>query len=146
MASAVTLVIDRTELTLADLNLNDPGTYSIRSFNAGRVRRRSTIARSPYIEGATVVSTVRDIVEMDIAIDVEATTQAALQTRLDTLLDAFQQSSYTLTYGLDATTYEWTCYPAEYEVGIASPDAIFGFVLPVGLIVMRQPAATAGPY
>ena len=146
MPSAVTLTVTRTELALATLNLNDPGVYSIRSLNAGRVRRRSTVARSPYIEGGTVVSTVRDIVEMDLALDVEATTQATLQTRLDTLLDAFQQSSYTVTYGLDGTTYAWTCYPADYEVGIATPDAIFGFVLPVGLIVMRQPAATSGPY
>ena len=146
MPSTVTLTITRAELSLATLNLNDPGTYAIRSFDRGRVRRRAQWARSPYVEGATQVGQVRDLVEMDLAMDVEATTQATLQTRLDTLYDAFSQSTYTLTYGLDGTTYAWTCFPAEYDAALAATLTVFGMVLPVGLIIPSQPVATAGPY
>lgn len=146
MPSAVTLTITRTELALATLNLNDPGIYAIRSFNRGRVRRRYNWAKSPYVEGATLVGAPRELVEMDLAMDVEASTQADLQTRTATLFTAFSQTSYTLTYGLDGTTWAWTCGPAEYDAGLASNDAVFSFVLPVGLIIPAQPVATAGPY
>lgn len=146
MPAVTTLTVTRTSLSLPTLNLNDPGVYAIRSFKRGRIRRRSTWVRASYVEGADLVGSVRDLVEMDLALDIEASTQATLQTRLDSLLDAFAQDSYTLTYGLDGTTYAWTCGPAEPDADIAQDIVIFGTVMPVGFIVPAQPVPTAGPY
>ncbi len=148
MPAATTAYVTRTELSLTNLSLLDPGVYRIgrEALEAGMVTWRRQLVTSPFVHGAYEVGAVKDQVQgASLLIRVWGTSQSNLQSRVTTLLAAFTQSTYDITVGLDGTLWTWRCMRADYKIGF--PDSVRRqTVAPVTLSFPRHPVAVAGPY
>lgn len=142
----LSVLVDRTELSLADLEINDGTTYIVTDrVNPGAVSWRREQVTSPYVDGAVTVSRAKEIVEGQIVVDVLGATQGAVQNSIATLIDAFTQDQFELTFSMDGTIYKWQCEAADYivnwdRVRFINRKVSVGFQFP------RQPVPLTGPY
>lgn len=146
----VALTVSRTLLSLSTLDVSVT-PYRIggpdQLIDAGTVTHRNDWVRSPYLEGATLAGTVRDLVDgCTLDVDVVGADQAAIKTNVTALIAAFTQFVYVLTLSLDGSTWAWTCGPADYKVGPAEESNVYGLLCPVRFLFSRQPVASSGPY
>lgn len=113
----ITATISRTDLALADLALEDPGTYRIVELSTGTVTWRRETVESPNVRGRGLIGAVQDTKTGRIVIRASASSAAALATRTATLTDAFEQLGYTLTVTIDGVTHSWACECADWAPG-----------------------------
>lgn len=149
--TTVSLTITRTELSLTTLDISaspfglPDGSANDPDF--GIVTWRRDLARSPYLHGAQLLGKVKDLVEgCTLDIDVTGADQAAIKTNVTTLVNAFSQFSYVLTLTLDASTWAWTCQPADYRIDPAKGSNVYGLLCSTRFVFARQPVASSGPY
>jgi len=121
---AVTATITRLTVPggpLAALSLEAPGTYQIArsGLDVGATSWRRETATSQYVAGRALTGAVKDVQTGRLAVRVYATSIAALATRIATLTTAFEQAAYTLTVGLDGTSFSWACECADWSAGDA---------------------------
>lgn len=145
------LLVTRTALSLSDLQLWNPGTFTVLGDTfgpGGQVRRRETVT-SPYVKGRTLLHSVEDVQDARLDVEVGSTSGSGLSTNVGVLLAAFRQSIYTLTAVWDDVTVAWTCEPADYSVG---PQGVLDdlgmkfFTVTVSLTVPRSPVPVSGAF
>ena len=108
--------VTRTALSLADLNLFNPGSYEVEPpTGPGQVTWRRQYATSPYVEGSSLVTAVRDQVSSTLVVRCFGASASALETNTAALIAAFSQFSYTLTLTWDGVSHVWACDPADYQ-------------------------------
>ena len=139
--------VTRTELTLADLDLNDMTKFILgKNLDVSSVTWRKEAAQSPFIQGRIPVHEVKDAAETSIAVYVLGATHAALSANLEELLDAFtKQYSYILRINVEGVDNQWKCERADYQVGFATETLNARFV-PVKLSFFRQPTPVVGVF
>ena len=109
--------VTRTELALADLDLNDKTTYGVMAAGPGAKSWRRQTAESPFMHGRALVGAVLDTEVAPLRIRVKGSTDSVLNTNLNALLRAFEQFTYDLTLTIEGVTYTWRCEPADYTIG-----------------------------
>ena len=144
---AIIASVTRTELTLADLDLNDMTKFILgQNINVGSVTWRKEAAQSPFIQGRIPVHEVKDAAESSIVVYVLGATHAALNANIKELLDAFtEQYSYILRINVEGVDNQWECERADYEVAFATETLNARFV-PVTLSFHRKPTPAVGVF
>lgn len=128
MTALATVVISRTELSLADLTIDSEGfgTYLVDKAGLGRVGTtpRETFATAPpWLNGRLRTAVVKDESTLVLTVRVQAASSSALDTAVAALEAAFDQFEYTVTKTVDGVAKVYTAYPAT----IQSTDALTAF-------------------
>lgn len=103
-------------------------------------------ATSAYVGGAVPVLTVPGVVTTTLKMYAYDLTQADIEADLAILIAAFTQSTYTLTINIDAATYAWTCYCADYQPAAFPIIAVLGLQWPITFDIPRSPYPSSGPF
>ena len=138
--------VTRTQLGLPVLNINDHNAYYVAdTFLGGQMAWNRNQVTSPYVDGSVTVNRTRSMVTEQIVVEVlGGPSQALLQANVATLIAAFSQDSYLLSITLpQATTYQYLCEAADYQVSWTSPR-FFAKQLQVTFSMPRQPIALVG--
>lgn len=119
MAFDATAVVDRTELGLSPLVLSPETGYYIQrdGFGPGEVSFRQDYAQSPFVQGKTLVHSVKDHQTSVLIVRVEGESKTQLYQRMSDLAEAFEQFNYDLTVTLDGVDFSYECDAASYTVG-----------------------------
>jgi hypothetical protein len=144
---AITLKITRTLLALGDLDLIASGGYEVISdgLTMGEVSQRQDWAKSAYVSGGALMSTIDDIVQSSVQVEVYGSSRADLRTKVTTLMAAFKQTYYTLTWDLDGSSYAWLCYKANRKMDSNFPFYL-GNLTVCTFTFQRQPDPQSGPF
>lgn len=142
--------VTRTELSEADLSLEDPGKYSIirDTLGPGAISWRRQTVTSAYVHGAVLVGAVKDTAVAPLGIRVIGSSDSSLMSRMSTLLAAFEQFTYNLSVTLNGQTWTWKCEPADYSVGDSGVFQDFhlrALQQEVRFSIPRHPIPVAGP-
>ena len=139
---AITLTI-----TPPGLQVVGAGGYEVLSngLQPGNKQQRRDWAKSPYIAGAALLSSVADIVTGTVDIEVFGSSRADLLTKVDALIDAFEQLSYVMAFDLDGTAWSWNCYRADIVLDMEFPMYL-GNLTTVHFSFPRDPTPAAGPF
>lgn len=143
----VNAAISRTELSLADLDIDDGVNYILgNGVQAGAVSWRKETVTSPFYEGRFVVHEVKDAADLKFLVYVIGETYPAVNTKVATLLQAVtEQYSYELKLNVQGQQHTWVCERADYEVAFAT-TTVNALKIPVQITTMRHPAPTAGAF
>lgn len=124
---------------VGDIQLEDPGTYSIVAIDPGGLLWVREEATSPFVHGRSLVRARKDIVLTRLVLRVHGSTHAALHQNVAAILRAFEQTRYLLNLTVGGVTYEWYCQPADYAVvgdggwdkfGLMSLQQTYAFGIP----------------
>lgn len=115
----LSLKVTRTELTLADLELNDHTSYEVVLWGPGTRARRNTYNTSGNAHGATLNNSVLSMILRPLAIRVLSSSQAQLEARTLTLIQAFDQGGFQLK---DSKLGQLTTYACMTCESIAPAD------------------------
>ncbi len=112
------VIVSRTSLALADLQLSQAGKYYLPdgTFGGGETAQRRTTSDSPQVKGSYSSSLVEGARSGNISVHV-VSTLALLQTEIQTVIDAMSQFRYTLTWTFDGLTGVWQCEKADWALG-----------------------------
>lgn len=145
------VVITRTELSLADLELWSPPNSIVAgdTFGPGaQTYRRETIA-SPFVRGRFLIAATPDSQDSQLLLQIIGSSGSDLSSRVATVLAAFAQFSYTLTWNLDGIIASYTCETADYSVGdggrLEDIDTVFHTV-PILLTIPHDPLPVTGTF
>jgi hypothetical protein len=145
------LLITRTDLSLADLQLwSPPNSFVVGdTFGPGaQVLRRETVT-SPFVRGRFVIAATADSQDSQILLQICGSSGSDLSTRVGVVLDAFGQLSYTLTWNFDGITSAYFCEAADYTIGeggrIEDIDMVFHTV-PILLTIPHDPLPISGTF
>lgn len=109
------LLITRTELGLADLDLND-GTVYVMALDGIRPRGESwrrEFARSPNVPGQRVVHAVLEADPLQVDVICKGDTWFDAHQNYETAVDAFRQTTFNVTETVDGVTHLWQCTEAD---------------------------------
>lgn len=145
MTSSRQIVIGRTGLSLADLNLNDPANGFYVSDNwtsGGQTWQRYNAKSSAWVNGDRVVG--QRIMEQTEVFDIYiyASTPAGLKAKVQTLATALSQMRYSLVICWDGDTHTYTANGAgdlEIQTGGMDPDFHRAGWLTVTITITRDP-------
>ena len=104
------ITVDRSELSLTPLNLNDPeaGYYVSDDWSQGGITwQHYNAAGSPFVHGERVVGQRLTNVDEVFTIYVHGTDGADLKTRIDTIITAFSQFRYNVTFNWDGAVFNY---------------------------------------
>lgn len=143
---AITLKISRTLLSLADLDLIAANGYEIISdgLDTGEVQQRQDWAKSPFVSGGSLMSTIDDVTNATLAVEVFGTSDSDLQTKVTTLVTAFKQIVYTLDWNVNGSSYKWNCFKANRKVE-TNFTMYLGHLTICHFTFPRQPDPVSGP-
>lgn len=102
--------VSRVELSLSDLQLNDPqnGLYVSDEWSqGGTVYQRYEASTSPFADGETVVAQRKQNTDQIFTIYINATSDLDYQTKLAELKAAFGQYRYFMTIEWDGIIYSY---------------------------------------
>lgn len=139
------ITITRTELSLGDLNLQDPanGYYVSDDWSTGGVMwQRYTASDTPWVAGDRVVGQRRIGVDEVFTVYVKASTPAGLKAKLQTLATALSQYRYTLTINWDGATFTYQANGAgeiRAKGDNVDPQLLAAGWLPVQITIPRDP-------
>lgn len=151
MADDLTVVasLTRTELSLAGLNLEDPGTYRVVTAGPGGVSWVRRFVESPYMHGRTLIDARKDQISVPLAVRVYAASLTQLETRAATLLRAFEQFTYHLSISIDGAAHEYVCEVADYTVddeGTWDKYALMAHEQTYKFVIPRSPIPVQGAF
>lgn len=143
---AISLTISRTLLALSDLELIATNGYEVMSDGLvpGEVIQRQEWAKSPFVHGGALLSSVDDIATGSVDVEVKGSSRADLQTKVTTLIAAFKQLTYVLDFDLDGTAWTWLCYKANRAMDMNFPMYLGNLTI-CHFHFARQPTPQAGP-
>lgn len=114
----LSVIITRTELALADLELNAyPYVVSGEGIEPGQTELERHQASSPFVDGQYTVSSKRGQPNMVITLDVRGDTTTEINTNVATLIDAFDQDLFEIAVTIDGQTFRWRGERADRGVG-----------------------------
>lgn len=140
----LSVVITRTLLSLANLELNDHLNFVAAPSSPGQVQWQRQQVSSPWVDGAYTVNRHREQVMEELTFEVKGSSDANLQTNLGTIVAAFSQANFTITSTFNGTAYAWACEAADYQVVWDGPRHV-AKQLQVRFTVPRSPIPTSGP-
>lgn len=150
MTLAVDCEVDRTELGLGDLDLNDGTNYVVVRLGPGAKRRKRVSVNSDYVHGEVVVASPLQHGERLLRVRVLASSGASLFTKLMALDAAFSQSTYSVSGSLDGGSFTWDgCTPADLEPGEGGEwdkMPLHSHQQEVEILIPSNPIATFGPF
>lgn len=139
---------------LADLDLM-VAPFEVRAygFRPGRVTRRRTRVKSPFVDGASTVYEALDEADLGLDISIKEVSGTALWAAQAVLVAAFSQSLFTVTLDVNGDDRGYACEAADYgEVpeagggeGTFDDRAVLAFRSTMRFICPRDPVPTAGP-
>lgn len=137
----------RTELGLADLNLNDHINYYVSndSIFSGTVQYRRNTVTSPYVASGVTVNAVADLVQDVFAVEVLGGTSGALGTANNyaAIVAAFGQYDFNLTFSFDSGVYTYACQTSDYTTDWTQGRGLAN-QLEVKFTLYRSPIAING--
>jgi hypothetical protein len=140
--------VTRTELALADLDLQQSGVYEILpGTGPGAMVWRREVARSPMVHGEVLVGAVKDVEIAQLRIRVTGTTASQLWSRVGDLTAAFEQFQYDLSLVIGGVTFTWVCQCADWTSGDGGEFQKFHLMshqTDVTFQIPRHPVPTAG--
>lgn len=138
--------VTRSDLGLADLNINDNADYIVASEMLGSMVtwERKTVS-SPFVNGDVTVHRRRGNVSEKFAVYVLGATQTEIQTNIKTLIDAFNQNRFNLTITLDSTVYTYICEASDYQVEWMNTN-FFALKVKVVFNLIRGPIPLVGGF
>lgn len=144
---SLSALVTRTDLSLADLNINDSTNYRIAGpeIMAGQVSWDRQQINSPWVEGDITISRRRPNVNSQLTVYVAGTDQANLMTNIRTLVSAFSQDRYTLQINIGSAVNQWDCEAADYSVQMDTAH-VYGKYIPVSFNIPRNPVPLSGGY
>ena len=104
------ITITRSELSLADLNLQDPanGYFVGDEWSSGGVMwQHYNASASPWVSGDRVVGQRRIGVEEIFTVYVKASSPSGIKAKIQTITDALSQYRYTVTINWDGAAYTY---------------------------------------
>lgn len=114
----LSVIITRTELSLADLELNAaPYTVVGDGIEPGQTELERHQATSPFVDGTYTISSKRNQPSMVITLDVRGDTTAEINTNVDTLVNAFDQDVFEVAVTIDGQSFRWRGERADRGVG-----------------------------
>lgn len=142
----LSVLISRSALSLADLEINDGYIYQASAqFLGTLVSWNRTQITSPFIDGASTVARQLEMVQEPVGVEVWGRTgidatlkNSYLRDNLNVLAQAFWQDSFTLTVTVEDAVYAYQAEAADVQVTWSGPR----FIAKKGLItftVPRQP-------
>lgn len=144
MALTFTANVTRTDLGLANLNINDYTKYiTTTQIMGGQVTWQRNSVSSPYVDGDVTISRRRPSVNDVFAINVIGTTHAIVKTNLQTLVQAFLQDKFNIIITVDGATYQYECETSDYSVEW-NHAKFHEKMITVTFNVMRKPIAISG--
>jgi hypothetical protein len=153
---SLSVLVTRTQLGLADLQVNDNVNYKMsgNDFMNGQVTYERETVRSPYVEGEFTTNRRRSNVREQVAFDVfpgnstgiSGVTKYALEANIQQLIAAFTQDAFIMTIVANSgTTWQqewyWACEAADYAVSMTGPR----FIARQGIVafsLIRNPVPT----
>jgi hypothetical protein len=136
--------VTRSDLGLADLNINDQADYIIGSEMLGAmVTWDRKVVSSPFVNGDVTVHRRRGNVAERFSVYVLAATQSEMQTNIKALIDAFNQHKFNLSITLDSTVYTYICEASDYQVEWMNTN-FFALKVKVVFNLIRQPIPLVG--
>lgn len=137
---AITALVSRSELSLADLNIDDDVNYRLgANIDYGTVSWRRETVQSPYFAGRVPVHEVKDAVESKLVVYVLGSSHAVLNTNIQTLIEAVtEQYRWELKLTIEGVLHSWDCERADYQIAVATETMNARFV-PVNLSFVRNP-------
>lgn len=111
---AVSVVVDRTALTLAALELDDDEVkFSIIEWGPGsRTFRRSTV-EGPFQAGRRLLGAVLDVRSISGAVRVYGASWTEVRTNAEEMFAALSQRSFLITETIDSAVSQYICEPAD---------------------------------
>lgn len=144
MNLAFTAVVNRTELGLAPLNINDQLNYKVSAeLFGGTVSWRRQVVKSPYVEGEYTVNRTRGVVEEHVNVEVFGDTQVLMNSNVAKLVTAFSQNRFNITITLDAAIVTYACEAADYSMDWSVPR-MHARQTQVKFVVRRSPVPING--
>lgn len=113
----MSVLVSRTLLGLADLEINDFDAYSVASqFLGGTETLNRTKISSPWLVGDSTTQYGMPSVTENIAVEIYGTDHADLKAKEDILKTTFRQSRFTMTVSFDGTVdYIYLCEAADVQ-------------------------------
>ena len=146
----VSVLVDRSSLSLGQLELNDNTNYTIirDTLGPGEITRKNIMASSPWISGDVVTYSAREHMMSSIGVRVQGTSMAHLMTLTQAVIEAFEQYNYTVAITIGGeTTGVWVCDPANIAIGEGGAFQSLHFIQyqqEIRLQVPRKPNPSAG--
>lgn len=144
----ITCAISRTELALAQLDLEDPGNYQVTKFSDGGRHWERQLVTSRYTHGARKVGrAVLAHGQVQVGIRCYGTTRAALEARVADMVNAFSQGYYTFGINIDGELWQYACWEADIEVANGDYDkfALAAHQQEYRLTMPRDPISANAP-
>lgn len=115
--STFSVLLSRTELGLAPLEINDQSNFIVGNTIMGGAQNwnRQTV-KSPYVDGEFTVNRAKSQVSEQFTVQVLGATQTLLQANIATLTDAVSQFRFQLTMTMNESVRTWQCETADYTV------------------------------
>lgn len=146
MTTVSATVTGGVTLTSAPYFIEGQESADASGFDPGQTQFSRIWATSAYVGGAVPVFVVPGIVQATLKMYVYDTSQANIEADMATLIDVFTASSYTLTVNVDAASYAWTCYCADYQPAAFPIVAVLGLMWPITFDIPRSPYPVSGPF
>jgi hypothetical protein len=141
----LSVVVSRTNLSLANLEINDGVDYKIagNEFLGGQLAWEKSQVGSPFVEGKVTTHRVRQNVQEQISVEVYGSGTSDVQANAKALIEAFSQSSYTVTVSVDNQATVYNCEAADFRIEMTTPRYAAS-QLAVHFNVERKPLLVSG--
>jgi dienelactone hydrolase len=143
----ISALVTRTELGMADLNINDATTYRVAGPSAmgGQVSWVRQQVSAPWVDGDITVARRRQNVMEPLTLYIKGSSQADMDTKIATLIQAFTQHRYGLQIVVGGANHAWDCEAADYQVTL---DTVHFHALyaQATFQIPRKPVALSGAF
>lgn len=141
----MSVLVSRTLLGLADLEINDFENYYVASqFLGANAGWNRTQIGAPWTDGTVTVNRTRQMVNEPLAVEVFGGDLEDVKNNVAELLDAFAQDAFTIDVTMDGFEYaKYQCEAADVQHGWVGARFIEGQVQIV-FSVPRQPVPLVG--
>lgn len=112
------ILVTRTELGLANLQLSQEGLYYLPdgSFGPGETSQRRVTSESPQVNGRYPSSIIEGSRSGNVSVHV-LSDLSNLQANVQTVITAMTQFRYTLAWQFDGLSGTWQCEKADWSLG-----------------------------
>lgn len=142
---SMSVLISRSSLALADLEINDLTNYRVApQFLGGNVSYNRVEASSVFMDSSVTIFRTLPKVQEQVQIEVLGTSQANLMANIDALIKAFSQNSFTMTITLAGQVWQYQCEAADRQMTWTGPRFIAKQVQ-ITFTMPRHPTPLQGP-
>lgn len=144
----ISALVSRTQLALADLDINDHVDYVLAGPQAfgGAVQWSRKQVSAPWVDGEITVERHRTNVTEPLSVYVAGTSISDLDANLGTLIAAFQQDRFTFQLVVGGANHAWDCEAADISQVLYDTTHVVAKYVTVTFAVPRKPIPLAGAF